>query len=303
MSNQVFKGIAIFTPGGDLIYGIDPSKQGHWHIHLCVVLQELLGLSEPPHFLAPGYTATIDRWLDPQTQQLQTSAEIYPPVQQHQLLLNAVFGIRNVVWQIAPWQEQSCDPMVILTYRDRFPQLWEDHDLIVRFDSIDQIYNSTLLESPQETGFYSDNRDIEEPVNKKNQFSLFNQQYLYYKDRSIAYQTTPTRLTNSDSNSSEIYFKSNSPLPHSYVLRLFVSGHTSATEQTLKKMHNLLENSLHYPYTIKVIDVLKHPEQAEANQISATPTLLRVWPQPIRRIVGELNDIENILRVIVALET
>ncbi|MCP2732598.1 circadian clock KaiB family protein [Limnofasciculus baicalensis] len=302
MSNQVFKGIAIFTPGGDLIYGIDPSKQGHWHIDLCVVLQQLLGLSEPPHFLVPGYTATIDRWIDPQTQQLKTSAEIYPPVQKHQLLLNAVFGIRKVVWQIAPWQEESCDPMVIFTYRDRFPQLWEDHDLIVRFDDRDQITNSTLLDSQQSTAFSSDNKDLEDSINKKNHFSLFRQDPLYDRDNYISYQTTPIGLINSDTNSSEISFKSNSPLPHSYVLRLFVSGHTSATEQTLKKMHNLLENSLHYPYTIKVIDVLKHPEQAEVNQISATPTLLRVWPQPVRRIVGELNDVENILRVILALE-
>jgi circadian clock protein KaiB len=303
MSNQIFKGIAIFTPGGDLIYGIDPSKQGHWHIHLCAVLQQLLGLSEPPHFLAPGYTASIDRWLDPQTQQIRTSAEIYPPIQQHQLLLNAVFGISNVVWEVAPWQEESCDPMVILTYRDRFPQLWEDNDLIVRFDGRDQITNSTLIESTEKIGFYSNNKDREDPINKENMLSLFHQEHLSYKDHSIPHQSTRIRIANSDINSSEISFKSNSPLPHSYVLRLFVSGHTSVTEQTLKKIHNLLENSLHYPYTIKVIDVLKHPEQAEVNQISATPTLLRVWPQPFRRIVGELNDVENILRLILALDT
>ncbi|MFM7558989.1 MAG: circadian clock protein KaiB, partial [Cylindrospermopsis raciborskii] len=55
---QVFKGIALFTPGGDLIYCIDPSKQKRWHLHLCGVLQQILNLSEPPHFLVPCYTAT-----------------------------------------------------------------------------------------------------------------------------------------------------------------------------------------------------------------------------------------------------
>jgi circadian clock protein KaiB len=83
-----------------------------------------------------------------------------------------------------------------------------------------------------------------------------------------------------------------------YVLRLFVSGHSAATEYILMSLHQLLENSLRLPYTLKVIDVFKHPDQAEANQISATPTLLRVWPQPVRRIVGDLTDAERILRIL-----
>ncbi|MDJ0558735.1 MAG: circadian clock protein KaiB, partial [Microcystis sp. M53599_WE4] len=32
---DIFKGIALFTPGGDLIYCIDPDKQTHWHLNLC----------------------------------------------------------------------------------------------------------------------------------------------------------------------------------------------------------------------------------------------------------------------------
>jgi circadian clock protein KaiB len=83
---------------------------------------------------------------------------------------------------------------------------------------------------------------------------------------------------------------------------LFVSGHSAATEHTLKGLHQLLEDSLRHPYTLKVIDIFKHPDQAEANQISATPTLLRVWPEPVRRIVGDLNDVETVLRVLAAPE-
>lgn len=47
---QVFKGIALFTPGGDLIYGIDPHKQTQWHSHLCQGLQAIMGLTDSPHF-------------------------------------------------------------------------------------------------------------------------------------------------------------------------------------------------------------------------------------------------------------
>ncbi|MBD1905714.1 MULTISPECIES: circadian clock KaiB family protein [Cyanophyceae] len=234
---QLFKGIALFTPGGDLIYCIDSTKQNHWHLHLCAGLQEMLGLQEPPHFLVPAYTATIDRWFAPYTQELQVAAEVYPPVRRHQALLNGVFQTGDWQnWQIAPWPPELGDPIVLETYRDQFPQLWENHDLIVRVER---------------TGF---------------QPSL---------------PTVPTR---------------------GYVLRLFVSGHNGTTERTLQSLHQLLEQSLGHPYTLKVIDIFKHPEQAESNHISATPTLVRVWPQPVRRIVGDLDNIERVLQVLGAVD-
>ena len=90
---QVFKGIALFTPGGDLIYGINSSKQTQWHVHLCHELQKMLNLADSPHFLVPGYTATVERWLDPSTHQLQTIAEVYPALQQYIPLLQALFEL------------------------------------------------------------------------------------------------------------------------------------------------------------------------------------------------------------------
>ncbi|NES93319.1 circadian clock KaiB family protein, partial [Okeania sp. SIO2B9] len=75
-------------------------------------------------------------------------------------------------------------------------------------------------------------------------------------------------------------------------------GNNIGTERTLKSLHQILEKSLSHPYTLKVIDVLQNPEQAEADQITATPTLIRVWPLPVRRIVGEFNDVEKIIKLL-----
>ncbi|MBD2666553.1 KaiB domain protein [Richelia sinica FACHB-800] len=237
---QLFKGIALFTPGGDLIYCLDFSKQGRWHVNLCVALQEILDLPEPPHFLIPCYTATIDHWLDPRTQTIQTFAEAYPAVIRHQAFLNAVFNTRDLVWQTAPWQEGLCDRMVMASYRSAFPQLWEDHDLVVRLDP----GNSTPQYQP--------------PI--INQPAAVNTQ--------------------------------------GYVLRLFVAGHSKTNERMLKNLHQLLERSLGSPYTLKVIDVLTHPEQAEIDQVSATPTLVKIWPHPIRRIVGDLDNVDKMLQML-----
>ncbi len=334
----------MFTPGGDLIYGIDPSKQGHWHLHLCAALQELLRLPEPPHFLVPGYTATIDRWIDPQTQQLRTSAEIYQPVRHHQALLNAVFGTGNLIWQVAPWHEGSCDPVVIETYRHQFPQLWEDHDLIVRFERTERLsypYSYSFGERFENM----EHHPIGSAKDQGNEESSFNKDAIasqYAAQPSDAVETnanvaasekrsplpvqhyTSHHFVNAEENEAapperppelhpapaiasyddptEIDTHFEPQRAESYVLRLFVSGHSAATEYTLKSLHQLLEHSLPYPYTLKVIDVFKHPDQAEANHVSATPTLLRVWPQPVRRLVGDLTDIERVLRILAAPE-
>ncbi|MDB9314324.1 circadian clock KaiB family protein [Spirulina sp. CS-785/01] len=241
---SLFKGIALFTPAGDVIYGIDPSKQGRWHTHLCVGLQELLGLAEPPHFLIPGYTATIDRWLDPKTQEVRTLTEVYPAVRRYQPLLNTIFGTPDLDWRLATWQEQSCDPLVIESYRSQFPQLWQEHDFVVSYDQL-QAHNQSLTE-----------------------------------DQPLSHPLTVTEH------------------PPNYVLRLFVSGDNATTEKTLKSIHQLLETGLNFPYTLKVIDIFKHPDQAEANHVSATPTLVRAYPQPVRRIIGELNDTQRVLKII-----
>ncbi|MDY6781491.1 MAG: circadian clock KaiB family protein [Cyanobacteriota bacterium] len=237
-----FKGIALFTPGGDLIYCIDPGKRDRWHFHLCAALQDLLGLSETPHFLVPGYTATLDRWRNPKTGKVETFAEMYPPVQRHQALLNAVFEAENTIWQVAPWQESSCEPAILDTYRAQFPQLWEERDLIVNYAELEPSKSEQAAE-----------------------ISL------------LSLPSTPSL---------------------GYVLRLFVSGDSVATEQTLRRVHHLLEEGLHSPYTLKIIDVYKHPEQAELNQVSAIPTLMRVFPEPVRRIVGDLDDTQRVLQIL-----
>jgi circadian clock protein KaiB len=88
------------------------------------------------------------------------------------------------------------------------------------------------------------------------------------------------------------------PGPPGFVLRLFVAGHSATTEKILQNLHESLERSLGYPYTLKVIDVLTNPEQAEIDQVSATPTLVKVWPHPIRRMVGNLHNADKLLQML-----
>jgi circadian clock protein KaiB len=225
-----FKGIALFTPAGDLVYCIDPTKQGRWHAQLCSALQGALNLSELPHFLVPCYTATVDRWWDESSQTWQVAAELSPNVYRYRALLDQLFDLEPGQWQIAPISPGVCDPLLLYRYQELFPDLWQPHNLAIALDANQPIAPSSAL-----------------------------------------------------------------PIAQGYVLRLFVAGYNPKTENTLEKLHQILEESLDQPYTLSVIDITKDPEAAETHQIIATPTLLRMHPAPEKRLVGNLDTLNHLL--------
>ena len=48
-------------------------------------------------------------------------------------------------------------------------------------------------------------------------------------------------------------------------------------------------------YDLKVIDVYQDPEATRDLQVVATPTLVKVLPEPLRRIIGDLSNKERVL--------
>ncbi len=60
-------------------------------------------------------------------------------------------------------------------------------------------------------------------------------------------------------------------------------------------LRNILETDFKGVYALKVIDVLKNPQLAEEDKILATPTLSKILPPPVRRIIGDLSDREKVL--------
>ncbi len=53
-------------------------------------------------------------------------------------------------------------------------------------------------------------------------------------------------------------------------------------------MSALCEAELKDNYELEVIDVYQQPELARDNQIVATPTLVKEFPKPVRRFIGNL---------------
>lgn len=79
-----------------------------------------------------------------------------------------------------------------------------------------------------------------------------------------------------------------------YILRLFVAGASSRSQQAILKVRQLCEGELKNQGKIEIIDIYQQPELARIHQIVATPTLLIVFPPPIRRIVGNLSKVKDL---------
>ena len=81
--------------------------------------------------------------------------------------------------------------------------------------------------------------------------------------------------------------------PGKYVFRLFVAGATARSSQAVLRVRQLCAAELAGGYELQVIDIYQQPELARANQIVATPTLIKEFPRPAHRFIGNLaNTIE-----------
>ncbi len=80
-----------------------------------------------------------------------------------------------------------------------------------------------------------------------------------------------------------------------YVLKLYIAGNTYDSMRAISTLKTLLKEDFRGMYSLKVINVVKNPQLAEEDKILATPTLAKVLPLPIRRIIGDLSDREKVL--------
>jgi len=77
--------------------------------------------------------------------------------------------------------------------------------------------------------------------------------------------------------------------------RLFITGRTPKYEETVKNLKKALDEEFDGQYFLEIISVIESPRLAESNMIFATPTLIKVYPPPVRRIIGDFSNKELVL--------
>jgi circadian clock protein KaiB len=84
-------------------------------------------------------------------------------------------------------------------------------------------------------------------------------------------------------------------LGQQYRLRLYVAGPTPRSTRAIVNARRICEQYLRGRYALEVIDLYQQPALAAEDQIVAAPTLLRMRPLPLRRLIGDLSDRARVL--------
>lgn len=80
-----------------------------------------------------------------------------------------------------------------------------------------------------------------------------------------------------------------------WVLRLYTAGQTPKSLAALENLKRICDEHLPNQYEIEVIDLMKNPRLAKEDQIVAIPTLVRKLPDPLRKVIGDLSDVDRTL--------
>jgi circadian clock protein KaiB len=70
---------------------------------------------------------------------------------------------------------------------------------------------------------------------------------------------------------------------------------TPKSTQAIASIRQICETRLEGRFDLEVIDIYQQPELVREQQIVAAPTLVKMLPPPLRRMVGDLTRAERIL--------
>jgi circadian clock protein KaiB len=78
-------------------------------------------------------------------------------------------------------------------------------------------------------------------------------------------------------------------------LRLYVAGQSTKSLHAFANLQSLCDEHLAGHYEIEIIDLVERPSLARSDDIVAIPTLVRLSPSPLRKIIGDLSDTARVL--------
>jgi len=82
------------------------------------------------------------------------------------------------------------------------------------------------------------------------------------------------------------------------MLRLYVAGSAPNSVRAVKNAKALCDAHFASRYELEIVDLLEHPQRALTDGVIVTPTLIRLLPLPVQKVVGTLNDAERLLVVL-----
>ncbi|HMJ48272.1 MAG TPA: circadian clock KaiB family protein [Ferruginibacter sp.] len=81
-----------------------------------------------------------------------------------------------------------------------------------------------------------------------------------------------------------------------FILRLFVTGNLPNSSRAIININTICKKHLKNRYELEIIDIYQQPSLAFIEDIIAVPVLIKKFPLPEKRLIGDLSDSENVLK-------
>ena len=78
-------------------------------------------------------------------------------------------------------------------------------------------------------------------------------------------------------------------------LRLYVAGNAPNSLRAIHNLKAICDEHFVAAHVLEIVDLLTEPARALADGIVVTPTLLKLSPLPVERVVGNLSDTGQVL--------
>jgi len=78
-------------------------------------------------------------------------------------------------------------------------------------------------------------------------------------------------------------------------LRLYVAGNAPNSVRAIANCRAICDEHFASGHELEIVDLLEQPKRALADGIIVTPTLLRLLPLPVQRVIGSLSDTNQVL--------
>ncbi|HEY3198893.1 MAG TPA: circadian clock KaiB family protein [Nitrospirales bacterium] len=73
------------------------------------------------------------------------------------------------------------------------------------------------------------------------------------------------------------------------VMRLFIAGQGPNSVQAIANLKVICQQHFDHNYSLEIIDTLEDPLRALADGVLITPTLIKLSPKPVTKVVGNLS--------------
>jgi circadian clock protein KaiB len=84
-------------------------------------------------------------------------------------------------------------------------------------------------------------------------------------------------------------------LPH-YKLKLFITGASPNSIKAINNIKSICDEYLEGRYSLEVVDIYLRPELTKIDQVVAVPLLIKQYPLPVRRLIGNMSNKSQVLK-------